>query len=194
MAAMRSRCGHYIFVLFLLSSSFFSPNLGGRRLDVYHTSTHGVVLVRAYNAGLKCDASGSLEMMEIGWRVWGTPSNFNGFRVLSLLLQRRRSTKGNHTLHYVWPSPRLVRYIYIFGGFCPLTEFCHVQTSLCVQVLRSPILAALLHGTRPVGVSQTLRHGTRNRITELSQTAPSIYRWAAIALGIGPHSSYGRPA
>jgi len=24
----------------------FSPNLSGRRLDVYHTSTHGVALVR----------------------------------------------------------------------------------------------------------------------------------------------------
>jgi len=32
---------------FLLSSSFFSsPNLNGRRLDVYHTLTHGVALVR----------------------------------------------------------------------------------------------------------------------------------------------------
>jgi len=47
MAALHSRSGHYIFVLFL---SFFllfsSPNLGGRRLDVYHTSTYGVALVR----------------------------------------------------------------------------------------------------------------------------------------------------
>ena len=34
-----------------------------------------------------------------------------------------------------------------FGGSCPVTEFCQVQNSLCVQVLRSPILAALLHGT-----------------------------------------------
>jgi len=36
-------CGFY-----LLSSIFFysSPNLSGRRLDVYHTSTYGVVLVR----------------------------------------------------------------------------------------------------------------------------------------------------
>ena len=25
---------------------FFSPNLSGHRLDVYHTSTHGVALVR----------------------------------------------------------------------------------------------------------------------------------------------------
>jgi len=29
--------------------------------------------------------------------------------------------------------------------------------SICVQVLRYPILAALLHGTRIVGVRQTLR-------------------------------------
>ena len=69
------------------------------------------------------------------------------------------------------------------GGFCPLTEFCQVQTSLCVQVLRSPILAALLHGTRPVGVSQTLRRGTRNGITELSQmttySAGRPSRWAS---------------
>ena len=31
-------------------------NLGGRRLDVYHTSTHDVALVRSKNAGLKCAA------------------------------------------------------------------------------------------------------------------------------------------
>jgi len=78
----------------------------------------------------------------------------------------------------------------IFGGFCPLSEFCQVQTSLCVQVLSSPILAVLLHGTRAVGVSQTLRRGARNRITELSQKAPPIFGWAAITLGIGPHSSF----
>jgi len=35
------------FFLLLLSSSLFSSlNLSGRRLDVYHTSTHGVALVR----------------------------------------------------------------------------------------------------------------------------------------------------
>ena len=38
---------HYIFALWFLSSFFFIslPNLSGRRLDVYHTSTHGVALV-----------------------------------------------------------------------------------------------------------------------------------------------------
>jgi len=37
----------HISSFFLSSSSFFSsPNLSGNRLDVYHTSTHGVALVR----------------------------------------------------------------------------------------------------------------------------------------------------
>jgi len=37
------------------------------------------------------------------------------------------------------------------------------------------------------GVSQTLRRGTRNAITELSQTAPPIFGWAAITLSTDPH-------
>jgi len=98
---------------------------------------------------------------EIGWRVWGTPANFDEFRVLASLLQRRHSPEANQTLHDVWPSPALLHYIYIFGGSCPLVEFCQVHNSLCVQVLRFRILAALVHGTRAVGVSQTLRRGIR---------------------------------
>jgi len=50
MAALWNRAGHYIFVLwFLLLSSifFFSlPNLRRHRLDVCHTSTHGVALAQ----------------------------------------------------------------------------------------------------------------------------------------------------
>jgi len=53
MAALCNR-GHYIFALWFLSiylSILFylllsSLNLSGRRLDVYHTSTHRVALVR----------------------------------------------------------------------------------------------------------------------------------------------------
>jgi len=53
----------------------------------------------------------------------------------------------------------------------------YTQNSLWVQVLRSPILAALLHGNRAVGVSQTLRrdiftrhggHPVRHWAVELS--------------------------
>ena len=61
MAALWNRAGHHIFVLWFLSFflllmvalckekqawCFSSPNLSGQRLDVYHTSTHGMVLVR----------------------------------------------------------------------------------------------------------------------------------------------------
>ena len=56
---------------------------------------------------------------EIGSGVWGTPTNFNGFRVLPSLLQRRRSSEANQTLHGVWPSHGRVHCIYIFGGSCP---------------------------------------------------------------------------
>jgi len=47
MAAMCNRAGHYCTVVPIFLSIFFPlPNLSGRRLDVYHTSTHGVALVQ----------------------------------------------------------------------------------------------------------------------------------------------------
>jgi len=49
MVALCNRADHYIFILFLLSSSssfFSSPNLSGQKVDVYHTLPHDVVLVR----------------------------------------------------------------------------------------------------------------------------------------------------
>jgi len=46
--------------------------------------------------------------IETSWRVWGNPANFNGFRVLVSLLQRRRLTEVNQTLHDVSPSAGLV--------------------------------------------------------------------------------------
>ena len=48
MAAQWNRAGHYIFALWFHLSFFFfsSPTLSGQKLDVYHTSTHGVALVR----------------------------------------------------------------------------------------------------------------------------------------------------
>jgi len=50
MVALWNRADHYIFILWFLSIYllFFlsSPNLSGRTLDVYNTSTHDVALVR----------------------------------------------------------------------------------------------------------------------------------------------------
>jgi len=50
MVALCNRADQNIFILFLSSFFFFffsfsSPNLSGRRLDVYHTLAHGVALV-----------------------------------------------------------------------------------------------------------------------------------------------------
>jgi len=107
---------------------------------------------------------------EMGWRVLGTSANFNGFRVLlryCTVVAQRIST----TLCTTFGRLLGCYTIYIFGGACPLTEFCQVQNSLCVQVLRYHMLAALLHGTRAVGVSQTLRQGghpVRHWAVELS--------------------------
>jgi len=127
---------------------------------------------------------------EIGLLVCGTPANFNWFRVLPSLLQWRRSLEANQTLHDVlavsWPGTLYIH----FRGILPLTEFCPVQNSLYVKVLRSLILAALLHGTPAPGVSHFLRRSTRNVITGLSQRAPPIFDWAAITMGIGAHSSF----
>ena len=120
----------------------------------------------------------------------GHPSKFQRVSRVGFVTVPMSLKDVNQTLHDVWPSPGLVRYVYVSGGSCLLTEFCKMQNSLCVQVLRSPILAALLHDTRAAGVSQTLWRGTRNGITERLQRVPPILDRAAITLGIGPHSSF----
>jgi len=78
---------------------------------------------------------------EIDSLVWGTPANFNGFRVLPSLLQRCRSPKTNKTLHDVWPSPGLVGTLYTyFWGLLPLTEILPgAKFTLCQSLVFSYI-------------------------------------------------------
>ena len=66
------------FFFFLFFFIFFSPNLSGRRLDVYHTSTHGVALVRIYNGCLKRAAHSSLEMQDPKIAISAPSHNFVG--------------------------------------------------------------------------------------------------------------------
>jgi len=100
----------------------------------------------------------------VGWVIWpaktvpemtynvfsGTlnPTHFTtsglAFSYIGSVIARHSSNGRKKTWHL----------IYIFEGSCPLTEFCHVQNALCILVLRSPMLAALLHGTRIVGINQ----------------------------------------
>ena len=88
---------------------------------------------------------------DIGWRFYRHPSKFQRVSRLGFLTAAMSLTGGQLNLHDVGPSPGLLRYICIFWGSCPLTEFYHMQNSPCVQVSHSPILAVLLHGTPAVG-------------------------------------------
>jgi len=90
---------------------------------------------------------------EICWRVWGTPANFNGFRVLPSLLQRRRSLEANQTVHDVWSSPRLVHYIHfrellLADGILPRGKF----------TLRPSLAFSFIVSVRP-----TARHASSER-------------------------------
>ena len=79
--------------------------------NIFSTSSHNMV-----NVGTA----------EIDSGVWGTPANFNEFHVLASLLHRCYAVEVNQTLHDVFGC-LLSRYtIYIFGGSCPLTDFCQV--------------------------------------------------------------------
>jgi len=103
---------------------------------------------------------------EIDWWVSGTPANFNWFRALASLRQWRRSMGGQpnfaQCLAVSWAGTLYIN----FGGLLPPNGILPGANSLCVQVLCSPTLSALLHGTQAVGVSQTLQRGTKNGITE----------------------------
>jgi len=72
-----------------------------------HVSTIGNKLLNS-NTSFICPhsmANFSLLAAEIGSGVLGIPANFNEFRVLASLMERRRSPEANQTLHNVWPSP-----------------------------------------------------------------------------------------
>jgi len=72
-------------------------------LQLRHVSTIGKKLAEQQYPLHMPSQYGKLGQLaaEICGRVWDTPANFNGFRVLALLLQRRRSTEANCTLHDV---------------------------------------------------------------------------------------------
>jgi len=65
---------------------FSSPNLSRRKLDVCHTCTHGVALVRIQDAGLKPAARGSLEMQDAKtcqkFAIWAPSHNLVGLYIL----------------------------------------------------------------------------------------------------------------
>jgi len=117
---------------------------------------------------------------EIGLPVWGTPGNFNLYRVLASLLQRRRSTEVNQTLHDVWPSRVLVQYIYTLGGglLAPNEILPRAKFTL-PEVLRYRIASITAQDSSSVR-QPNFAAFSRGR---------HLFGGAASTLGIGPHSS-----
>jgi len=118
---------------------------------------------------------------DIGSGVWGTPANFNRFRVLASLLHRRRSTGGgvNKTLQAVWPSPGLVHYMYILGllppnGILPAAIFT-LRPSLAFSYIGS---VTARHSSS--GIQPNFAAWYKESNYELLQKAPPIFGWAAI--------------
>jgi len=177
MAALRSRCGHYIFALwFLLSSSCFlsSPNLSGRRLDVcpYFYTWCGP------SANLEC----SSEMCCT--RLAGNTGRKNDAknRHLGTIAQLCRP-KSSQLRHVSTIGKKLVKQQYIlhmppqYGELRPTSgwdRFMSLGTPANFNGFR--VLAALLHATFVVGVSQTLRRWTQGS-TYIRQSGHHVEHW-----------------
>jgi len=125
---------------------------------------------------------------ETGWRIWGTPANFNVFRVLPSLSLNGSQPNFAQCLAVSWAG---IPHIH-FRGLLPLVEFCPVQNSLYIK---SSILLFWQRYCTALQqrASAKPRRGTRNGITEFSRRVPPIFGRAAITLGIGPHSSLWSP-
>jgi len=101
---------------------------------------------------------------DIGSGVWGTPANFNGFRDLASLLQRRRSPEANQTLQDVSPSPGNFA-----DGILPGAKFT-LRPSVAFSNIVSVTAQHSSSGRQPNSASWY-----KIGISELSQRAPSIF-------------------
>jgi len=187
MAALCNRAGHYIFCpvvssIYLYIFFFSSPNLSRRRLDVSHTSTHGVALVRISDAGLKRAARGSLEIQDAKKssknRHLGTiPQHC---RAISSQL-RHASTIGRNIfkqqfLLHMFPQYRELRPTSGWDRFRLFRVALQISTGF--ESWQSYCTA--------------LQYWASAKLCGVEHRAPPIFDRAAITLGIDPHSSYLR--
>jgi len=82
MAALRSRCGHYILPCGFFFLYFTRLISAVAKSDVCHTCTHGVALVQIWDAGLKRAACSLLKIQDAKNRqkfaIWAPSHNFVG--------------------------------------------------------------------------------------------------------------------
>jgi len=142
---------------FFLSSSFFlsSPNHSRRRLDVCHTSTHNVTLVRISDAGVKRSARGSLKMQDAKSRK-KSPSGHHRTTLSGYIFATKARIDNHKNLLSSNMSSRCPHNKVNFGPLA--AEIDPVVWGTPANFNGFRVLAALLHGIQAVGVSQTLRH------------------------------------
>jgi len=166
MAAVRSRCGHYIFALWFLSSIFFysSPNLSCRcGLSASLERRSETCCTRlAENTGCKKSPKS---------RHLGTVPQI--CRAISSQL-RHVSTIGKKKLV---KQPYLLNMSPQYGELGPLTaEIVLLVWGTPANFNGFRVLAALLYGTLVVGASQTLRHWTESA-TYIQQDGHHVGHW-----------------
>jgi len=186
-----SRCGHYIFVMVSCRMQKITKIRHLRTIaqlcraissQIRHVSTIRKKLVKQHISSTCLHNMVNVGPLaaKIGWRVWGTPANFNGFRILASLLHRRHSTEVKQTLHAVWPSPVLVYYIDILGTLAP-----------------NRVLSGAKFTLRPSRVFRYwqrycmgLEQWASAKLCGIQQRAPPIFGKAVITLDIGSHFSF----
>jgi len=144
-------------VSFYLSSIFFFyslPNLSGRTLHVYHTSTHGAALVQIKNAALKCAARGSLQIQDAKM-MQKSPSAHHRTTLSGYIFATKACIENR--------KKKLVKQQYLphmslqYGELRPLAaEIVSLVWGTPANFNGFRVLAALLHATLLVGVSQTV--------------------------------------
>ena len=178
MATLWNRAGHYMFILsFVLSSFFFSwPNLSRRRMDVCHTSTHGVALVQIEDAGLKRAARHAarwkyrMQKIAKNWPSVHHRTTVSGcIFATKACIDNRKKNLLNCNISSRCPHN--------MANFGPLTA------EIGLPVWGTPanfsgfrVLAVLLYGTLVVCVSQTLRRWTEGA-TYIRQGGHHVGHW-----------------
>ena len=136
-----------------------------------HVSTTGKKLL---NSNISHTSSQYGERPTNGWdrlASLGHPSKFQRASRLGFVTAPMSFNRGQPNSARRLPSVGLVHHIYMFWGLLPPNGILPGAKFTLCPIRAFSSLAALLHGTRAVDISQTLWHGTRNRITELSLLA-----------------------
>ena len=175
MAALRSRCGHYIFALWFLLSFFFFPRLISAVADwMSAILPHKCELSAnlecrsemcrmrlAENTGCKKSPSGHHRTTLSGY-IFATKAHIDN-RKKNLLRSNISSTCPRNMVNFGPLAAEIVSLVWgipaNFNGFCVLVALLHA-----------------VHGTPVLGVSQTLRRSTEGA-TYIRQGGHHVGHW-----------------